>query len=154
MQKLVPRPGFAWVPGPPGFRAGGGAGQPDQDPDDELTVAGYVGTFKEVCPECGLRFATVKLLGRHRRYRHAVPSLRRQFAVGSLCSVCNTKFHMRARLVRHLNRVVRCFHELSAREPLDEEDFESAEAQTAADRRAARSAGSSVVACLLSAVCS
>ncbi len=67
--------------------------------------------------------------------------------MGSLCTACSAGFLSRARLVRRLSRSGRCFQALLECDPLGEEAFASAEAQTVVDRRAPRRAGTSIRFC-------
>jgi hypothetical protein len=79
---------------------GQGAAASEKDSDDQLTGADFARKVPVACPERGLMFASIKLVGHHRRFKHRVPSARQLYATGTICQMCATEFHTRPRLAR------------------------------------------------------
>ena len=54
------------------------------------------------CPECGRSFKTKQALATHRRRKHGVKRITRQYVDTTHCVACLLEFHDRERLINHL----------------------------------------------------
>eukprot|EP00959_Pyramimonas_sp_CCMP1952_P351472 7363990-Pyramimonas_sp.AAC.1 len=68
------------------------------------------GTQQYCCYECGFTCYSSAALQTHITKTHRSERDPDNWAAGSLCQICLTEFHCRARLVKHLKRVPRCAH--------------------------------------------